>query len=308
MPESLVPFGADGELPGLPRREAFAAEFLALLEERIKRFTMGDSSSVRVETAEKIARSLQYCISLALRAPQDTSAEERGARKLYESGLSEARRLTRRAKMLLRQAETLRPPVENAGFRDTLAALPEFFRRYDPEFLSCEIPCDIDYPLCAPVPETLPGVDYVLEYLRRLNAESAFLRRFPAPVLALAYERYYGDEGLLVNLYEPIAAAAVGRALAEKSVKNLFTDADDRGRIHAALQNAGDAGAKARLAAAAAAACAELNMAGAFDCAYLKNAAAALLPRLKAGSPEDGYRGIFVPNGACQPDDFFKKE
>ena len=218
MPESLVPFAANDRLPGMPRREAFAAEFFALLSERIARFTMGDSSSVRAETAEQIGRSLQYCISLALRASKEPQTEARSTRELYESGLAEARRLTRRAKMLLKQAETLRPPVENVGFRDTLSALPEFFRRYDPEFFACEIPCDIDYPLCTPVPEMLSGVDYLLEYLRRLNAESAFLRRFPAPLLAIAYERHYGDDGLLVNLYEPVAAAAAGRALVDRAV------------------------------------------------------------------------------------------
>ena len=299
MSEFSIASGANGRLPGMPRREAFAAEFFALLSERIARFTMGDSSSVRAETAEQIGRSLQYCISLALSASNEPQTETRSARELYENGLVEARRLTKRAKMLLRQAETLRPPVENVGFRDTLSALPEFFRRYDPEFFACEIPCDIDYPLCAPVPETLPGVDYMLDYLRRLNAESAFLRRFPAPLLALAYERYYGDDGLLVNLYEPVAAAAAGRALAGKSVKNLFTDADDRARIHAALQSADEAEAEALLAAAAEAVCTELDVTGAFDRAYYKNAARALLPRLKNSSPEEGYEGIFVSNGGC---------
>lgn len=291
MHEFLAVPGATDRLPDLPRREAFAEEFLALLTERIARFTMGDSSSVRLETAEAMARSLQYCISLALQTP---NAEACGARELYGAGLIKVRRLIKRAHMLLRQAETLRPPVENQSFRETLAALPNFFCRYDPEFLACEIPCDIDYPLCAPVPETLSGVDYMLEYLRRLNAESAFLRRFPAPLLALVCERYYGDDGLLVNLYEPVAAAAVGRALAGKSVKNLLTDAEDRKRIAAALQSAGEDGAEALLIEAAEAACAELGVSGAFDRAYVTRAALSLLPRLQASAPEGGYEGIFV--------------
>ena len=295
MFELLVLRVAADQLPDVPRREAFAAEFLALLTERAARFTMGDSTSVRLETAEAMARSLQYCISLALPAANEPKIETRSARELYESGLLEARRRIKRAALLLRQAESLRPPVENVAFRDTLAALPDFFRRYDPEFFACEIPCDIDYPLCAPVPESKAGVDYVLDYLRRLNTESAFLRRFPAPLLALAYERYYGDDGLLVNLYEPVAAAAVGRALAGKAVKNLFTDAEDRGRIALALNGAGEEGAEALLAKAAETACAELDIASAFDRAYCRSAALALLPRLRAAAPEDGYAGIFVP-------------
>jgi hypothetical protein len=65
-------------------------------------------------------------------------------------------------------------------------------------------------------------VEYINDYLRRLNLESAFLRRFDAGLLTLLYERYYGDyEGLLVNLYAPAAQAALGSALAGKSPRKL---------------------------------------------------------------------------------------
>lgn len=276
-----------------PRGEAFAAEFLALLAERTGRYTMGDSTSVRLETAERLAGGILYCIELAQRTRSSGAAGSLKA--LYETGVREAERIKRHGKLLLRQAESIRPPVENIGFRDTLDALPEFFRAYDTTFFAQEIPGDIDYPLCHPVSESLKGADYVCEYLRRLNLETAFLRRFSAPLLTLVYERIYlGDGGLLVNLYMPVAEAALGRVLAGKTARNLLTDASDRALIRLKMNNLSEPAAKRILQQAANRVGVELGMTGGLERAYLVQTAEALLPRLLALDAEPGYRGIFA--------------
>lgn len=277
-----------------PRGEVFAAEFITLLAERTARYTMGDSTSVRLETAERLAGGILYCIDLAQRSRSPGAAGSLKA--LYETGVLEAERQKRHGRMLLKQAESIRPPVENIGFRDTLLALPAFFRAYDTAFFAQEIPCDIDYPLCHPVPESLQGAAYVCEYLRRLNVETAFLRRFPASLLSLVYERIYiGDGGLLVNLYAPVAEAALGRALAGKTARNLLTDASDRALIRLKMNNLAEPAAKRILQQAANRVGAELGMTGALERTYLVQTAEALLPRLLTLEAEPGYRGIFAP-------------
>lgn len=276
-----------------PRVEASAAEFLALLAERTSRYTMGDSTSVRLETAERLAGGILYCIDLAQKTRSPGAAGSLKAQ--YEAGVREAERIKRHGRMLLKQAESIRPPVENIGFRDTLSALPAFFRAYDTAFFAQEIPCDIDYPLCHPVSEELQGAAYVCEYLRRLNLETAFLRRFPAPLLTLVYERIYlGDGGLLVNLYAPVAEAALGRALAGKHAQNLLTDASDRALIRLKMSNSSEPAAKRTLKQAANRVGVELGITGALERAYLEQTALALLPRLLALDAEPGYRGIFA--------------
>ena len=277
-----------------PRMEASAGEFLTLLAERTSRYTMGDSTSVRLETAERLAGGILYCIDLAQRSRSSGAAGSLKA--LYETGVREAERIKRHGKLLLRQAESIRPPVENIGFRDTLLALPAFFRAYDTAFFAQEIPCDIDYPLCHPVSESLQGAAYVCEYLRRLNVETAFLRRFPASLLSLVYERIYlGDGGILVNLYMPVAEAALGRALSGKTARNLLTDASDRALIRLKMNNLTEHAAKRILQQAANRVGVELGMTGGLERAYLVQTAEALLPRLLALDAEPGYRGIFAP-------------
>ncbi len=277
------------------RREAFAEEFVALLASRTNRYTMGDSSSVRMETAERLARGALYCVDLHIRLSPGGEPGAQSVRSLFEAGVKDVQRLARHGKLLLKQAEANRPPVENIGFGDTLASLPIFFRAYDTAFFAQEIPCDIDYPLCHPVSEALLGVEYVNEYIRRLLVESAFLRLFPAPLLALVYEQSYGgDGGLLVNLYAPVAEAALGRTFAGKAASNLLTDATDRALIWQRMNGVPESEATAALEQAAKSVCKELNISGALERDYLLQTSLALLPRLRACEAEPGYRGIFA--------------
>ncbi len=288
---------------GQQTREAFGEEFAVLLAERTERFTMRDSTSVRVETAEALAQGIFYCIDLHLRTASDETEDTASLKALYEAGVMDAKRLAKRGKLMLRQTEMNRPPISNIGLNDTLSALPFFFRRYDADFFAHEIPCDIDYPLCIPISETLLGVEYINEYLRRLMLEHAFLRKFSPSLLEYVYQSQYGDyDGLLVNLYAPVAEAAVGRALAGKSVKNLFVDAFDRNLIWERFVNLPDESAQDLLKNAASHVCDEVEITGDLEQAYLKQAAFALLPRMRSAVGPEGLKGAFAPAEHISPE------
>ena len=63
------------------------------------------------------------------------------------------------------------------------------------------------------MPETLRGVDYVNDWLRRLCLEQNFLDRFDPALVRAVLDRSCPDyRGLLINLYEPIAVNALGLA------------------------------------------------------------------------------------------------
>jgi hypothetical protein len=281
---------------GPQTRDAFGEEFALLLAERTERFTMLDSTSVRVETAEALARGILYCVDLHLRTDSEATQSAASLKTLYESGVMDAKRLARHGKLLLKQAEANRPPVANIGLNDTLSALPFFFRRYDADFFAHEIPCDIDYPLCIPVSEELFGAEYINEYLRRLLMENMFLRKLNPGMLARVYTSQYGDyDGLLVNLYTPVAEAAVGRALAGKSVRNLVTDSFDWELIRNRFSGLSDEAAKTALRSAAAVVCSELKITGASEREYLAQAAIALLPRIRSAEGSSGLEGLFAP-------------
>jgi hypothetical protein len=255
-----------------------------LLEERIRRYTMGDSSSIPVDTARRLLESILYCLDVQIRAGKNALPDTAPMKARWQSGVDASKRIAKRARLLLLQAQRTPPPLTNTGYCDTLSALPAFFSNYDPDFFAQEIPCSFDYPLCQPVSEEVLGAEYMQDYLRRLLAESAFLRVFSAETLRALYENYYIDYvDLLVNLYLPAAEMATLCALAGAPVRGLILTPEQLLSLNQRLLNASDAEAQAIIDEAAACALFELQLSGDLLEWYTKQTARDLLVRLRAG-------------------------
>ena len=256
----------------------------ALLADRIARYTMGDSTSVPIDTAQRLLEGIAFCVSLHRASANVTVPNTSPVSERYWAGVAEAKRRARRARLLLNQAQRGQPPVVNIGFLDTLSALPSFFRWYDAEFFAQEIPCSIDYPLCHPVSDALLGVEFVQNYLLRWLVESRFLRAFSKEALVRLYEQYYGDyNDLLVNLYLPVAEMAVLCALAERPICGLALEREELSAVSKTLTQADDLTANALLAVASDRVLAEAGIRGAMDRAYLLDTARDFWIRLRAG-------------------------
>jgi len=212
-------------LPDIAAYAEAPEEVFALLQDRIQRYTMGDSTSVPVDTARRLLESIAYCAELNRRFPEQDIPPGAALPARWRAGVKQAKRIAARANMLLHQAQRMQPPVKNTAYRDTIAALPVFFRAYDADFFAHEIPCSFDYPLCGAVPDALFGAEYITEYLRRLLTESRLLRAFAPEALRALYAQYYVDfEDLLVNLCLPVAEMALLSALAGRPVRALALD------------------------------------------------------------------------------------
>lgn len=280
--------------PDPAEKAAFTEEAYALLARRILRYTMGDSDSVPVETGEELFRGILYLADLHLRTHPEQSRAHLSVEALFTGGMEDAKRLTARAKLLWRQAKAAPQPVDNMACRDTIDGMSDFFRRYDVAFFAHQIPCSIDYPLARPVPEATLGVEYILAYLRQFLTETAFLRRYPAGDVAGLLSAYCGDyEGLLVNLYTPVAEAAIGRALAGLPVRMLGVDGTARKRIEDRFAACKDEEAAALLQAAAESVYRELSLSGESQRTLLSHVAGELLPRIRAGLSGLGLNGVF---------------
>lgn len=227
-------------------------ELYALLRERIARYTMGDHTSVPVDTARRLLEGILYCVDLSRRFPARELPANASLQERMQAGSATARKIARRAKLLLYEAQRKQPPVTNRTFQETLLALPSFFRAYDADFFAQDIPCSFDYPLCHPVSDALLGAEYMLDYLRRWVAESVFLRAFPAETLRALYQRYYIDyEELLVNLYLPVAEMATLSALVQSPIRELSLSAKDYAAANKLLLDPDEAAAHLRIRQAA---------------------------------------------------------
>lgn len=255
----------------------------ALLAERTARYTMGDSTSLPLETAKRLLEGIVFCVALHQKSTDSAVPKNAPLAERHRAGIAEAKRLCRRAKLLLSEAQRWQPPVVNIGFQETLSALPAFFKQYDADFFAQEVPCSIDYPLCQPVSDALLGVEHVLDYLRRWLTESALLRACSRETLIDLYERYYGDyDDLLVNLYLPAMEIAVLCALAKVPVQMLRLSEAEQAAAWRQICAADEAAARKKIHAAAERACNELRCTGAFARAYAEQTALDLMTRLRA--------------------------
>lgn len=193
-----------------------------MLKKQVLLFNSGQSTSVREEVIKSLAASIKFSLQLFCDEQGISFTEIPNAALeeiLPEAGTVVSRHV-KRARLQYHRVCRCAFREESIALESTIHGIGRFFRTYDPRFFAAECPCDIDYPLAHPVPETLRGVTYIRSYLDRLLAEDAFLRRFPEEsvrhVLACAVPQH---RELLVNLYEIVAVCALGVTLAEE---NLF--------------------------------------------------------------------------------------
>ena len=266
-------------------------KLLPLLAKQAERYTMGESSSVPVETANELLASVLYCLG----------AGKHGARRLcrlsetdigaqFERGLRIVGRKTDFAKRLwLRVCRSL-PEPHSASMKDTLAELGRYLRLYDPQFFACALPSGIDYQLALPVPERFTGVDHAISYLLRLCTENSFLCALDRKELSALYRRC-GEEFLdtPLNLYEPAAANAVGRALLGRGPETLSFSASERAQLCDMLRRMTRRELDSALKSSAARLISAQNGAG-----YLSECAARLAPRILAARDDSVLFGVFV--------------
>lgn len=292
---ALLAGGAAGHESGLPGGAATQAALWRLLAWQTARYTMGESTSIPEETAGKLLRSLCFTLELGLSAGaavKKGAADEDTLRGLYSQGLKEAEARVKDGRALLRRVEATAPGVTNLAYEDTLQGLGTFFRRYDFRFFAHEIPGDIDYQLCLPVPGKLEGICYIQEYLTRLLAENLFLQCFATADLRLLLEKSCPQyRQLLINLYEPAAVNALGLALLEE---DIFPLRIAPGQLKPLEEQLTQDPWQALERAARRAARRLPEGRGAQVEAYLTETAWELAPRLKAALEHGNLSGIFL--------------
>ncbi|MDO4546928.1 MAG: DUF6179 domain-containing protein [Clostridia bacterium] len=203
-------------------------EVWALLERAASLYTGGGSTSVPKAVAAKLLEGI--CRHMAVGAGRGDAFAD------YEAGVDIALKKTaaarRRYAFLAAQARDW----GNISLRDTLKGLGEFFRLYQPRLFPLDTPGDIDYQLSIPVEGELCGVDYVLEYIRRLTIETRFTLRFDEREVEAVMAKYDGESGeLLINVFDMAFANAVARAIMHLPLNRLFLTLGERDALIDAL-------------------------------------------------------------------------
>lgn len=200
---------------------------LELLKHRIEKLNQGESSSVRVEIAEKIMISNLYTVGIWLKTMDDADEAIKEIKKthislIYEKGrkridtkLNSARHIHM---MVLKNFLKTDNYTYNATLKDGING---FFKIYNPDYEAHEIRITADYPLSIPV-NNLAGIEFVLKYLENIYYENMFCAYFSAEDIENMMFGYSEDYKLLViNIYEVVLIVAIGCKIAGKKAFDL---------------------------------------------------------------------------------------
>lgn len=268
-----------------------------LLSRQTEMYTMGDSSSVRIETAQALLESIQFCLNLYLKKSGNTKEllVTSDLDELFALGIKAVEEQIETGKQLYHAACVTAPEIDNISYKDTLIGIGGFFKHYDYRYFAQTISCDFDYQLCHAVEDSYQGIEFINEYLRRIIIENDFVRHFDHDRAIRLLESHCSDyRGLLINIYEPLAANAIGLALLHENVGALCVAEADRLRLKGLFETMSETPAKKALKDAARRVCSDLEIRDKAEEKYLLKTAEELYPRIEAALPHGNLGGVFL--------------
>ena len=147
----------------------------------------------------------------------------------FDRGVERIRHKAEQARALWSQVRASVPRPTSRSMLDTLKSIGRSFDLYDPVLSAHVVPCDIDYQLALPVPDSLLCIDYVHEYLRRLSIENSLLVRVEPEALTSLLDSWMHDwRDLVANLYEPVAYALLKSTLMANADEAVRPDGSSR--------------------------------------------------------------------------------
>ncbi|KPU45576.1 hypothetical protein OXPF_08090 [Oxobacter pfennigii] len=215
---------------------------IELLAYKVERYNSGDSSSIRVETAESIMKSNFYTMGVYLKSLQDTGhavsqIKTSPVSLIYQKGRKLINAKIHAAKHIYRMIQGNKLTTINYAYNATVShnGVGSFFELYNPEYEAHETIASIDYQICNTI-TGLAGVEYILKYLENIFLENQFCRNFAAEDihhLLCGYDEGYKD--LLINIFEQVLAAALGCVLANRSVLKLDISGQEVEQLYSEL-------------------------------------------------------------------------
>ena len=239
-----------------------------------------ESSSLPIETVTALTKSVLLTLNAA-QNPAILLAPDLDA--LFRQGQRRLRQKAALAHVLWKRATAMQPPPKHCFLQDTLHSLRDFPARYDWRLFAQEIPCSIDYHLFLPVPETLVGVDHVLEGLRRLCIELDILSLFDAAAVHTVLSEFRPDyQTLCINLLELPLSHAIALAALGEDARLLPLSPPQRQRLKRLFLSQPPDSCQAFLSNTARSLCDTLNVTSPQTQRYVETFACTLMPRLKA--------------------------
>ena len=280
--------------------ENIQQQSIQLLAKQTERYTGGESSSVKVETAQSILQSIFYTIGIYLKSFPDTDMsiavlKQKSLSELYQHGKKLIEIQLDDAKQLLNAIQNDSIVTDNCAYNDTIQnGIPIFFSAYTVDYAAHDTPASIDYPLSNDKME-LVGIEYIYNYLQILFSENQFCENFTAHdihCLLRGYNDHYQD--LLISIFGLVLTNVVGSVLANKNTLQLNIEPLDRHYLQQKLANMSKDRLNTMLQDASIQICKEFNISDRLLQKHIAATVVDLSARLKSALENDRLASIFV--------------
>lgn len=321
----------EGNRTGLIAQEELEhvqSQFMALLAESIVKYTGGESTSVRTETAQRIMMSILYAVDAFLKSlghPEDAAAVVKAGsiKEIYTQGLEILETVFRDTMQMYHEVVQNKLGIRNAAYHYTIDDLNQFFERYDMRFNARDIIASIDYPLLFD-DQQVQGVYYIKQYLEKLDLENDFCRRFPSRdinQLLFNYGRVYRIDyrESLINAFEIVLNNCIFSVMTGGSAKMLSINRCQFSYLENKLKAMDYAKCPALVSASIGALLSELQIEKPVLKKYIHKYREVLMPRLENAlrndslehlvildEPEPGQNRYILNEGKRMDDDSFR--
>lgn len=186
----------------------------------LKYYTKDESSSVTIEAAENVFKSLNFTLGVYMHQFSSldkiiNSLKNESVKCMLEKGRNLIKEDVIYTEKLLKNIQNNKLNINNYSYNDTIDfGLGKFFKTYNDLFSAHAGDADIDYQLAIDIGHYI-GVEYMKHYLERLQLENKFCNYFECEEiekLLYGYNEEY--ELLLLNIFEIILTNCIGHILA----------------------------------------------------------------------------------------------
>lgn len=207
------------------------AQIMSLLASLIIRYTKGESTSVKVETAQSIFMSILYSIDARISKFNNPEAaiaflKTHNIEDIYKKGFALVVACLTETKALYREIKDKKLSIPIKAYHSTIdEALPEFFKSYDVVFKAHDTMASMDYPLLLDDMRD-NGIFYIKQYLEKLEIENQFCSLFAnkdVGKLLADYGRVYRIDyrEALINVYEVLITNSIFSMLSANEANRL---------------------------------------------------------------------------------------
>ena len=199
-------------------------ELLPIVSELAQKYAGYESTSITYEKAQLLMEAVLFCLN-----EYNSSATD----SLVQRDISVKEQYSIGAKLLFEKVENIRKIFNEISFQfedfgvkclyDTVQkGIPQFLKWYDIKFCPQNTILTLDYPLLIDC-SFLTGADAVYKYIRAIQTEQIFLRKFDKNYVMLVLEKYNSEYS---DMIENICSIVLTNIIGHIAIKKPLNDID----------------------------------------------------------------------------------